>query len=118
MCSFSLIRYRNCKLPMLFMKIAFNGNQFSSMTSVPVTAAANDFYEKFKGVEFMGYKHLSKKWRADIGFALGDQSCKIIKHSFGLLYKDECAEFKLSVERSDYRAGDLKPDTSKNSLFT
>ncbi|MDR0555975.1 MAG: LPS assembly protein LptD [Holosporaceae bacterium] len=41
-----------------------------------------------------------------------DDSCRLVRHSAGLEYRNECTTVDFLIERRNYRGGDLKPETA------
>lgn len=68
--------------------------------------------EEYKGSMFdIGLKPM-KNLRLKGGLVFGSDKNKLIKHSVGMEYQNECTSVDMTVEQTKYRTGDLKPETA------
>lgn len=80
--------------------------------------------KRYKGVSFdMGYQ-TTPKVKLTAGFIIGNRAhndpdemqkdseqCKLIKKKIGIIYKNECSEFRGEMAVNRFRSGDVKPET-------
>jgi LPS-assembly protein len=86
---------------------------------------------KYKGVMFDVGWFATKKVKLKGGVVIGNDyevlptivnpstngKCKLIRSSVGFEYKNECMSVDCSIERKNYRGGDLKPETGFRLTF-
>jgi lipopolysaccharide assembly outer membrane protein LptD (OstA) len=92
----------------------FNGKQCNYNPFLANTDVVSDEEKIQKYSGFMvdiGWK-TSQTVKLMAGVIFGNEGSKLIKHRFGIEYKNECTQLGISIERTNYRSGDVKPDTS------
>jgi LPS-assembly protein len=92
----------------------FNGKQcyYNPFLANISTLAEEEKVQKYKGSMIdVGWK-TSKTLKLKAGLVFGNEKNKLIKYSVGMEYKNECTQLEVSIERTNYRSGDIKPDTS------
>lgn len=67
---------------------------------------------RYKGIVVNGSFQVQKKWTYNFSMTFGNSNAKLMKHSIGVLYKNECTSVEFVFERLNFRAGDLKPNNS------
>lgn len=68
--------------------------------------------ERYKGTMLdVGYR-VNKNVKLKSSFIFGDNENTSIKNILGVEYQNECASFDITMERTKYRDGDVKPETS------
>jgi hypothetical protein len=80
--------------------------------------------QKYKGIMFDVGWYATRRVKLKSGVVLGNDddifaierrsskgNCRLIRHSVGIEYKNECATVDFAIERKNYRGGDLKPET-------
>ena len=94
--------------------MVFNGKQssFDPFGIDDGLVAPSTEVQKYKGIMIDAGYQMNKKIKFDGGIILGDKNCRTIKHHIGFSYTNECTTLKASLERTSYRGGDLKPETS------
>ena len=60
----------------------------------------------------------TKNLRLKGGLDIWYDKNKLIKHSVGMEYQNECTNIDMTVEQTKYRTGDLKPETASWFIFT
>jgi LPS-assembly protein len=68
--------------------------------------------QKYRGSMLDAWWQASKTTKLKAGITFGSENNKFIRCSFGVEYKNECSLVELSVERTNYRIGDVKPGIS------
>jgi hypothetical protein len=68
--------------------------------------------EEYKGSMFDFGLKPTKNLRLKGGLVFGSDKNKLIKHSVGMEYQNECTNIDMTVEQTKYRTGDLKPETA------
>jgi LPS-assembly protein len=68
--------------------------------------------QKYRGSMFDFEWKTSKTIKLKAGVIFGSEKNKLIKHSVGLEYENECARIDMTIERTNYRSGDVKPETA------
>lgn len=94
--------------------LAFNGDQyyFNPFAKDIETISDEKKVQSYKGyMANFGWK-ATKSTKLKAGIAFDNVHNKIVKHNIGFELKNECTYFEISLERTNYHHGDLKPDSN------
>ena len=102
------------KNPFKVEVLAFDGKQsfFDPFSLDDALVEETDKIQKYKGVMLNVGCRINKKIQVKGGLTFGDKNINLIKHNIGISYKNECSTVEASIERTNYKGGDLKPETS------
>lgn len=93
---------------------AFNGKQcfYNPFMENVDLLSEEEKVQKYKGAMIdLGWK-TTKSVKLKTGIIFGADKNKLIKYNVGMEYKNECTQMELSIERTNYQYGDIRPETS------
>ncbi|MDR1362060.1 MAG: LPS assembly protein LptD [Holosporaceae bacterium] len=95
-----------------FDTFAFRGNYcyYGSFMENISNEAAIKKTKKYKGLMINLGWNTTKNTCLKSEFVFGDEKNKLIRQNIGFEYKNECLQCRVSLERTRYSAGDLRPD--------
>ena len=93
--------------------LAFNGQHdyFDPFARCMYQAVESRARHPYKGYMVDIGWQTTKKIKLKAGVVFDNVHNKIVKHNVGMIFKNECVDLELSLEKTNYQQGDLKPDT-------
>lgn len=94
--------------------IAFDGEQyyFNPFEKGIEKISDDKKVRKYKGIMTNVGIITSKHSKLKAGVTFNGVYNRVLKHNFGFEFKNECTNFEIYLEKTNYRRGDLRPDTS------
>lgn len=72
--------------------------------------------DKFKGLRLSVETKITRRTSLTGELVAGGPSCKLLKKSFGVVYKNECFSANVIYSQHSFKSGDIKPDRSISVL--
>lgn len=94
--------------------LAFNGDQyyFNPFAKGIEKISDDKKIQKYKGITSIAGIRVSKNTKLKAGVTFNGIYNRVLKHNISFELKNECTNFEISLEKTNFTHGDLRPDTS------